>query len=35
MLARYLFHRDLGTSSLQARTIGEPAVTFIGVSVLG
>ena len=35
MLACYLFHRDLGTSSLQARTIGGPAVTFIGVSVLG
>ena len=35
LVARFLFHRDLGTSALQALTIGGPAVPFIGVSVLG
>ena len=35
LVARFLFHRDLGTSALQALKIGGPAVPFIGVSVLG
>src|ERR1700678_739152 len=35
LIARFGFRRDLGTSSLQALTIGGPAVPFVGVSVLG
>jgi malonate transporter len=33
--ARFVFQRDLGTSALQALTIGGPAVPFVCVSVLG
>jgi hypothetical protein len=35
LAARFVFLRDLGTSALQALTIGGPAVPFVGVSVLG
>lgn len=35
LAARFAFQRDLGTSALQALTIGGPAVPFVGVSVLG
>ena len=35
LAARFVFRRDLGTSALQALTIGGPAVPFVGVSVLG
>jgi malonate transporter len=35
LAARFIFQRDLGTSALQALTIGGPAVPFVGVSVLG
>ena len=35
VLARYVSHRDLMTSSLQALAIAGPAVPFVGVSVLG
>ena len=35
LVARFVFRRDLGTSALQALTIGGPAVPFVGVSVLG
>jgi malonate transporter len=35
LAARFVFSRDLGTSALQALTIGGPAVPFVGVSVLG
>jgi malonate transporter and related proteins len=35
LAARFVFRRDLGTSALQAFTIGGPAVPFVGVSVLG
>jgi malonate transporter len=35
LVARLAFRRDLGTSALQALTIGGPAVPFVGVSVLG
>ena len=35
ILARYVFKRDLMTSSLQALAIAGPAVPFVGVSVLG
>jgi malonate transporter and related proteins len=35
LTARFVFQRDLGTSALQALTIGGPAVPFVGVSVLG
>lgn len=35
LIARFLFSRDLMTSSLQAFTIGAPSVAFIGFPVLG
>jgi malonate transporter and related proteins len=35
LVARFVFRRDIGTSALQALTIGGPAVPFVGVSVLG
>jgi malonate transporter and related proteins len=35
VLARYVLHRDLMTSALQALTIAGPAAPFVGVSVLG
>jgi malonate transporter len=35
LVARFVFRRDLGTSALQALTIGGPAVPFVGVSVSG
>ena len=35
VLARYVAHRDLMTSSLQALAVAGPAVPFVGVSVLG
>jgi len=34
LVARYLFHRDLAMSTLQALAIGSPAIPFIGISVL-
>jgi predicted permease len=34
LVARYIFRRDLGISTLQALAIGSPAIPFIGVSVL-
>ena len=34
-IARYVFKRDLMTSTLQGLAIGGPAVPFVGVSVLG
>ena len=33
--ARYLFHRSLGESTLQAMAIAFPAIPFIGIPVLG
>jgi hypothetical protein len=30
LVARFVFHRDLGTGALQALTIGGPAVPFVG-----
>jgi acetolactate decarboxylase len=35
VIAHFVFRGDLGTSSLQALTIGGPAVRLVGVSVLG
>src|SRR5580698_11512191 len=35
LIARFVCRRDLGTSALQALTIGGPAVPFVGVSVSG
>ncbi|MBV8401468.1 MAG: AEC family transporter [Acetobacteraceae bacterium] len=35
VIAHYLFRRDLMTASLEAITIGGPAVPFVGIPVLG
>src|SRR5580698_6843832 len=34
LIARFVCRRDLGTSALQALTIGRPALPFVGVSLL-